>query len=150
MKKIFVVLLLAISCITNAQVPSPKEFLGYELGSHFTPHYKIVNYFQAAAKAASSNMKLEQYGTTVGGRPLYTAFISSPENMANLEKIRLNNLQLASGESSTGNMANAPVILWLSYNVHGNEPASSEAAMMTLYELLNPSNPKTKDWLKNT
>lgn len=150
MKKILVGLLLVIVAQINAQVPSPKDFLGYELGSHFTPHYKIANYFQAAAKAATLTMKLEQYGTTNGGRPLYTAFISSPENMANLEKIRLNNLQLASGQNAAGSTANAPAIVWLSYNVHGNEPASSEAAMMTLYELLNPLNPKINDWLKNT
>ena len=27
-----------------SQVQSPDEFLGYKLGSHFTPHFKIVNY----------------------------------------------------------------------------------------------------------
>lgn len=44
----------------------------------------------------------------------------------------------------------APVIVWLSFNVHGNEPASSETAMQVLFDLVDPSNAQTKVWLKNT
>ena len=39
-------------------------------------------------------VKLEQYGQTNEGRPLLLAFISSAENIANLENIRKNNLRL--------------------------------------------------------
>jgi hypothetical protein len=42
-----------------------------------------------------------------------------------------------------------PAIVWLSYNVHGNEPASSEAAMLTLFALLDPSNKKSAEWLEH-
>ncbi|MCG7859923.1 zinc carboxypeptidase, partial [Flavihumibacter sediminis] len=45
---------------------------------------------------------------------------------------------------------NAPAIVWLSYNVHGNETSSSEAAMLTAYELVNPSNSRSQQWLQNT
>jgi hypothetical protein len=34
--------------------------------------------------------------------------------------------------------------------VHGNEPSSSEAAMLTLYALVDPNNAQTKEYLKNT
>ncbi|MEK7226477.1 MAG: M14 family metallopeptidase, partial [Bacteroidota bacterium] len=77
--------------------------------------------------------------------------ISSAENISNLENIRKNNLRLAN--LSLDKMAaneNAPAIVWLSYNVHGNEPSSSEAAMLTLYAFTDPSNTKSKEWLKNT
>jgi hypothetical protein len=155
-------------------VPSPQAFLGYALGDHFTPHYKIVNYFREVAKAAPGQVKVEQYGETYEGRPLLLAYIASPENLKRLEAIRRNNLLLAgvkggaargvkgdtavgvkSGENATGDKGeaadeNAPVIVWLSYNVHGNEPASSEAAMKTLYALVDPANKKAKGWLKNT
>jgi len=47
-------------------------------------------------------------------------------------------------------MESTPAIVWLSYNVHGNEASSTEAAMMTLFALADPSNTKTKEWLKNT
>ncbi len=90
-------------------------------------------------------VKLEQYGETNEGRPLLLAYISSPDNIRNLEMIRMNNLRLAN--LTKDRMApveeNAPAIVWLSYNVHGNEPASSEAALMTLYALSDPSDANT-------
>ena len=45
---------------------------------------------------------------------------------------------------------NAPAIVWLSYNVHGNEPSSSEVSMKVLYELLSGKNAQLHEWLKNT
>ncbi|RYY98780.1 MAG: zinc carboxypeptidase, partial [Chitinophagaceae bacterium] len=50
----------------------------------------------------------------------------------------------------SGNPAGAPVIVWLSYNVHGNEPSSSEAALLTLQALTDRSNTDAQQWLKNT
>jgi hypothetical protein len=121
----------------ETSVMSPDAFLGYPLGSHFTPHNKIVAYFRQVAVAAPDRMLLEQYGKTYEGRPLLLAYIASPENLRRLEAIRMNNLRLA-GILRDGVAAdeNGPVIVWLSYNVHGNEPASSEAAMKTLYTLV--------------
>jgi hypothetical protein len=146
----FPILLLTV-LVAGAQLKSPEEFLGYKIGSRFTPHWKIVNYFNHVAANASSVMKLQQYGETNEGRPLLLAFISSAENISNLENIRTNNLRLANlRPDNVAANENAPAIVWLSYNVHGNEPSSSEAAMLTIYALTDPSNTKTKEWLKNT
>lgn len=135
-----------------AQVKSPEQFLGYKIGTKYTPHWKIVEYFKAVAASAPSLIKLEQYGETNEGRPLIVAFISTAANISNLENIRTNNLRLAasSGDNNRGTTANAPAIVWLSYNVHGNETSSSEAAMLTLFLLVDPANTQTKQWLQNT
>jgi hypothetical protein len=155
-------LLLSVCCSFAQNPPSPEEFLGYPLGAHFTPHHKIVGYFQAVAKSVPGIMKLEQYGATYEGRPLMLAFIASAENLRRLEEIRQNNLRLAGMLPATGTASatgtphdgsadeHTPVIVWLSYNVHGNEPASSEAAMKMLYELVDPASARAKEWLKNT
>ena len=120
--------------------PSPEAYLGYSLGQHFTPHDRIVGYFREVARTAPGQMLLEQYGKTYEGRPLLLAYIASPENLRRLEAIRMNNLRLAGiVHDGTAPDENGPVIVWLSYNVHGNEPSSSEAAMKTLYALVNPS-----------
>jgi hypothetical protein len=152
MKKAFFVFfaVLASYCSFAQQLQSPDQFLGYSLGDKYTPHYKIVNYFQQAALAMPKMMKLEQYGSTNEGRPLLLAFIASEENFAKLEEIRKNNLRLTGILNDKPAEANSPSIVWLSYNVHGNETSSSEVSMKTLYELLNPANTQTKDWLKNT
>ncbi len=146
---VFVCVLL-MACKLNAQLKSPDEALGYQLGSRFTPHYKIVNYFKQAAAAEPQIMKLEQYGETNEGRELLLAFVSTAENIAKLEEIRKNNLRLTGILKDKPVDVTAPVIVWLSYNVHGNEASSSEVSMKALYELLNPSNAQAKNWLKNT
>lgn len=152
MKKIYATwLLLLVTSMLFAQVQSPEQFLGYKIGSRYTPHFNVVNYVKYLASAAPQMVKVEQYGKTNEGRPLLLAYVTSPENGGRLEEIRLNNLRLA---GATADKAapdeKAPVIVWLSYNVHGNETSSSEAAMLTLYELVNPANKKTKEYLKNT
>jgi Zinc carboxypeptidase len=150
-KSLFLLTFLISSYISFAQqLKSPDDFLGYSLGAKYTPHYKIVNYFNQAAAAMPKMMKLEQYGQTNEGRPLLLAFIASEENFVKLEDIRKNNLRLTGILNDKPGDVNTPAIVWLSYNVHGNETSSSEVAMKTLYELLNANNAQTKEWLKNT
>lgn len=148
---ILVVLVLSIS-VTAQNVPSPETYLGYKVGTRYTRHHKIVEYFNTVAKARPDMVKIESYGQTNEGRELMLAFVSSPENMQRLEAIRLNNLRLAgtTKDRAAPIVENAPAIVWLSYNVHGNEPSSSEAALLMIYALLDPSNSTTKEWLKNT
>ena len=140
---------LLINITAFCQLKSPDEFLGYALGSRYTPHYKIVNYFNYVAGAMSSRIKVEQYGETNEHRPLILAYLSSADNFSRLEEIRMNNLRLTGLLTDKPGDLKEPAIVWLSYNVHGNEASSSEAAMKTLYELLNPSNTKAAEWLKN-
>jgi hypothetical protein len=137
--------------ISFCQVKSPGDFLGYKIGSQLTPHWKVISYFQYIAANSTANVKLQQYGATNEGRQLVVAFVSSAENIQNLESIRKNNLRLANiSMDKVAASENAPAIVWLSYNVHGNEASSTEAAMMVLYSLLDPSNTQVKEWLKNT
>src|SRR5689334_7298723 len=137
MKRLPVFLLLIIAYSLKAQLQSPDQFLHYKLGSRYTPHYNIVNYFKYMSETAPTMMKLEQYGVTNEGRPLLLAYIASPENLARLDQIRQNNLALAGmGTNKNSPDEKGPALIWLSYNVHGNETSSSEAAMLTLYELL--------------
>ena len=129
-------------------IQSPAQFLGYELGDRFTRHHRVVEYFKHIAEA-SPNVMVAQYGETYEHRPLMYAIIASAENFKNLDQIRQDNLKRG-GYMEGSPSANKVAIVWLSYNVHGNEANSTEASMKTLYELVNPANAKTKEWLKNT
>jgi hypothetical protein len=144
MKKVLLICLLGLFSFqfSFAQLQSPKEFLGYGLGEKFTRHHTVVSYFQHLA-AEQKHIQLQEYGKTYEDRPLMVAVISSPENMANITQIREDNLRragLLEGTPST----NIPIV-WLSYNVHGNEAVSTEASMGTAYQLLT----EKKEWLKN-
>ncbi|RPD38341.1 M14 family metallopeptidase [Chitinophaga barathri] len=140
MRYIFLFLAILAAIPTSQAQPSPQTFLQYQPGARFTPHFKVMEYFRQVAEA-SKNVKLETYGETYEGRPLVMAILSSPENMARLEDIRKHNLGLVSGSAQGAQ----PVIIWLSYNVHGNEAVSTEAAMKTLYTLLT----ERQELLKN-
>jgi hypothetical protein len=134
--------------IQAQNLKSPDDFLGYPLGTRFTPNYKVVDYYEYIA-GQLSNVKLQQYGQTNELRPLVVAYLSSQENIDNWEQIRTDNLKrtgLMEGQPSGKKVG----IVWLSYNVHGNEANSTETAMKTLYELTRPDNAKSKEWLKNT
>ncbi|MDX1720374.1 MAG: M14 family metallopeptidase, partial [Salegentibacter mishustinae] len=137
------VVFLFLGLQTNAQLQSPEEFLGYEIGEQFSRHADVVNYFEQVAKN-SSLVQYHTYGKTNERRPLTYAVISSEENLQNLEEIRKKHL------GNTGIMASEAdadkAIVWLSYNVHGNEASSTEAAMKTLYALIT----EKQDWLENT
>ncbi|MGC1630800.1 MAG: M14 metallopeptidase family protein, partial [Gelidibacter sp.] len=143
---VFLFVLLSPIFISNAQqLQSPSDFLGYALGTEFSRHHQVVDYFKMVASQLPNQVKLEKYGETNERRPLYTAIISSEENMKNLETIRqdhLKNAGIGEGNSTSNNIA----VIWLSYNVHGNEASSTEASMKTIYTLLT----EKQEWLKNT
>ena len=144
--KIKLTLLFIIPLIASAQLKSPREFLGYELGDKFTRHHQVVDYYTHISEN-SEKVTLKTYGKTYEDRTLLLAFVSSEENLKKIEQIREDNLRRAgiiSGTPST-NIA----IVWLSYNVHGNESSSTEASMATIYELIKQNSNKS-DWLENT
>lgn len=150
-KRLILVGFLMIAMLGSfAQLQSPEQFLGYKIGTRFTPHWRIVDYFKHVAVAVPGMTKLQSYGQTNEGRPLLLTFVSNAANISNLEAIRTNNISLAGLGNAGGNASNAPAIVWLSYNVHGNETSSSEASMLTLYALVDPANTQTKAWLQNT
>ena len=150
MKRLAIVNLLLFLAVAlyGQNIKSPDEFLGYKLGSRFTPNYKVVDYYEYVASQLS-NVTHHKYGETNELRPLITNMVSSQENIDNWEQIRTDNLKrtkLMEGAPSGKKIG----IVWLSYNVHGNEANSTETAMKTLYELARPDNAKVKEWLKNT
>lgn len=134
------------SALGAQSIQSPEEYFGYPLGEQFTYHQQAVDYFQYVSKE-SSNVQYISYGKTYEGRPLGVAFVSSEENLKNLELFRESNLiNIGLMEGKEGGRQ-VPFI-WLSYNVHGNESVGMEAALKTLYVLTTGSSKGVSDWLE--
>ena len=133
---------------SHAQLQSPEQFLGYELGERWTPHHRVMDYVSHVAEE-SGYVTLQQYGESYEHRKLVLLFVTAPQNHENLEEIRLNNLRLTGLEEDEAT-DNRKGIVWLSYNIHGNETSSSEAAMKTLFELVSGVNGEARSWLENT
>jgi hypothetical protein len=138
----------AINCKAQSEVQSPSEFLGYELGSQWTTHHKVMDYFRHVAEQ-SPMVEAKKYGETNEGRELMLAYVSNEDNIGRLDEIRTNNLK-RTGLLKGSPTSDSTAIVWLSYNVHGDETSSSEAAMKTIYELVRPDNAESKKWLQNT
>lgn len=144
-----VALLFFLPTGSRAQLQTPDEFLPHRLGENFTPHHLLVDYFQYVA-AQSDRVMLTEYGRTNEQRPLLNAYVSTPENLARLEAIRENNLRRAGLIPGDPDPSLNVAIVWLSFSVHGNEAAGSEASMGVVYDLADPNNAQTSEWLKNT
>ncbi|MHC0441503.1 M14 family zinc carboxypeptidase [Flavobacterium sp. 3-210] len=131
-----------------AQLKSPSEFIP-NYGKQISYYHQVEDYFKYLTEN-SPLIKKQQYGLTNEQRDLNLYFISDVENLKNLEQIRLNNLASIGLSDSKSASVQDKIIVWLSFNVHGNEFAGTESALTVAYELLNPSNEETKKWLKNT
>ncbi|CAM4125899.1 M14 family zinc carboxypeptidase [Gillisia limnaea] len=129
-------------------VPTPGEFLGYEIGDFHTRHDRLVAYFYELARI-SDRIHIQEIGMTYEQRPMIIATITSPQNYNNLENIRQEHLQLIDPQVSLPAMGQMPVIIQLGYNVHGNEPSSSEAAMLTAYYLTASEDPEVLRYLED-
>lgn len=132
----------------DASIPSPAEFLGYELGNEYTFHHRVMDYFRMLGER-SDKITIHKYGETYEGRDLIYAVISSEENKNNIDQIRERNVRIANNPG-TIRIGLEKVIVWMSYNVHGNEPSSSEAAMQTAYRLVAGEDEETANMLDQT
>ncbi len=144
MKKfLFFVTVVCFSLPSWAQspLPSPSQFLGYPLGTRFTPQPRVVAYAEQIARQLPKQVKLLPYGQTYEGRQLMAVVIATEANLSRLDEIRTNNLKRIGLLDGTPSATPQPAIAWLSYNVHGNEAVSSEAFMEVLYGLVSGQNP---------
>ena len=129
-------LLCTAALVAQPAIPSPEEFLGYRIGERFTPHHRILAYFEELTRR-SNLITMRQIGTTYEERPLVLATLTSAKNHAALEQIRANVGTLARGEGDAAALTRAtPAVVWLAFGIHGNESSSAEAAMMVAHALL--------------
>ena len=124
-------------------IESPEQFLEYGIGEQHTRHDQIVNYFKRLA-SVSNRAEITYYGKTHEGRKLTFLIVSSEENLEKLGEIQKQHIAYAKGNLQ--NQPDIPVIINLAYNVHGNEPSSSEAAMLAAYTLVSSENSQIKSF----
>ena len=91
MKKLFSLFALLFYFNGEAQLQSPEEFLGYELGTQFTRHHQVIDYVKHVAKNSSLALT-ESYGKTYENRTLQLVYLSSAENLAQLDVLRKDHL----------------------------------------------------------
>lgn len=147
MKKLLFGIIILFCLQVQAQLQSPSQFLP-NYGSHVSYYHQLESYFEHLT-ANSNLIQQKPYGITYQERSLNVYYISTEANLKELENIRQNHLYKI-GLTDKPATASDKAIVWLSFNVHGNEPGAAESAMNVAYELINPQNTETKEWLENT
>ena len=131
-------------------IPTPKSIIGHEVGEWHVMHDKLLNYMKAI-DAASDRVTLQVMGTTYEGRQQVLLFITSPKNHKSLETIRQQHVQLTeAGQSSSLNVNDMPIVVWIGHSIHGNESSGSNASMLTAYYLAAAQGPQIDALLENT
>ncbi len=132
----------------DEKIPSPATFLGYEIGDYHTRHDRVVAYFRTLA-SLSDKATLTVYGKTHEKRELVILNISNTSNINNLENLRKQHIELVDVDKPLPDVNKLPVFINLAYNVHGNEPSSTEAAMLTAYTLIASKSDAVSSYLEN-
>jgi len=143
---IVLILFLMISPIySQNNIPTPKETFGFNVGDDF----KLATYEQSIAyfkklDASSDLIELRLIGETSEGRPWYAAFISSKENLNNLERYRTISQQLAHPENLSKEDAKklskeGKPIVHIDGGLHASEVAGAQHTISLAHELISKS-----------
>lgn len=128
----------------KTEITTPTQALGAPVGEWHVRHDQIANYMQLLA-AQSDRVSLVETGRTHENRPLYLLAFSSADNQQNLAAIQARHIQNL-GQSTD---KNDPLIIWMGYSVHGNEPSGANAALLIAYYLAAGESEAINELLKD-
>ena len=122
----------------SQEIPTPSEVLGYGAGERFTDSHGVERYVTRLAES-SPRVGLVRYGETPEGRPLALLVVAREDRAGRMDEIRRLLDELRQPELPPVRAAEiarqVPAVAWLAYGVHGDEAASTEAALWTAYDL---------------
>ncbi|MEO6525923.1 MAG: M14 metallopeptidase family protein [Gemmatimonadaceae bacterium] len=133
----------------SQRVTSPREQFGFDIGDD----YQLANYTQferywRKLATQSDRMKLVDMGRTAEGRTQLMAVISSPANLAKLERYKEISRRLAFADGLTDDQARAlaregRAIVWIDGGLHATEVLGAAQLIETVYQLLSRSDAET-------
>ncbi|MBV6520557.1 MAG: hypothetical protein MNPFHGCM_00673 [Gemmatimonadaceae bacterium] len=137
-----------------AAIPTPESVLGFPVGTDLklASYDESIRWFEQAARA-STYMRLVNVGKTSTGHPWTLAIISSPANLAKLDRLKEISRQLAHPGNLTDQAARqlaseGKVFVDISGGLHASEVAGSQHTIQLAYNLLSKANePGTKEIL---
>jgi hypothetical protein len=139
-----------------AQVPSPREFFGFDIGEHrrLANWTQLTGYYERLAQT-SPRVKLDTLGTTTKGRPFVMMTITSEANHARLPELQRIQMQLADPRRIGGEaelqrlLEQGRTVVLITHAIHSTEVGSSQTAARLAYKLATQSDEQTRDILDN-
>ena len=127
--------------LTAQEIPSPEEYFGHKMGADrkLARWDRLVEYYDLIGER-SDRVDVRHVGESTLGNPFLVIFVSSPENLANLDAIQDMNRKLqdprnASDAAIGAAVANGKAIVVQSYGLHSTEVAPSQASAEILYQM---------------
>ena len=109
----------------DPNIPTPESVLGWDVGDWHVSHDKLLNYMNVLAES-SPRVSIKVTGHTYQRRPTVLMTITAEGNADNIEAMH---------QAHIDGDAGSPLIVWLGYSVHGDEPSGANASMLTAYYL---------------
>ena len=148
--------LLLIIVSADSQIISPEEAIGYPVGTDYKlARWETITGYLRSLAASSDRVILEERGKTTEGLDFLLVLISSPENLANLDRYEAIQKKLANPQEHDlaeleGLAREGKAVVMISCNIHSTEIASSQMSMELAYQLATENTPKIKEILDNT
>jgi hypothetical protein len=138
----------------DAQVKTFQEVTGHTVGERIVENYQVLEYLKHLDQY-SDRVSIFTIGNTYNRKVQMGAIVTSPQNHARIEEIRLNGLKLDDPRSISLSeaqqiMQNQPAILYLAGSIHGFELSGTEGIMMLLEHFTTSNDPETLEQLNNT
>lgn len=142
---------------TAGRVPSPRDVLGFTPGDDrkVADWKQITDYF-GRLNARGGRVRVQTVGTSTLGRPILAAFISSPENIRELDRYReiqrrLADPRLVRDEAERDRLVReGKTVVVVSCSIHSTEIVASQMSMQLAYELASAQDAETREILANT
>jgi len=136
-------------------IPTPKAVLGYHVGAPYklTYYADILKYYRALA-AATPRVKIETIGKSDEGRELVVVWVSSDENIKNVQKNRDNLAKIADPRGLTPDQIKTLIQTTKPHyhfmgGLHSGETGPSEMLMELTYRLATETSPLIKQIREN-
>src|SRR5450432_72709 len=150
------ILLFALHLAEAQTITPPEKFFGFQLGADrkMARWDKIVEYFQLMEKESGGRMKVINMGPTSEGNPFLMAIISSPANMARLDRIKQINSQISDSRGTAEAeikklVAEGKPIVVQSMSMHATEIGGSQMAPELVYDQLSRKDEEAQRILDN-
>ncbi len=144
-----IAILLSSALIVSAAVPVPREHFGFTPGDDYklADYKQLTGYFQKLA-SSSDRIRVREFGRTSLNKPMYVAFISSPENLDKLDRYREISKRLALGQPDKAEAARlareGKALVWIDSGLHASEVAPSQHASDLAYRLITGESEETR------
>lgn len=146
--------ILFCSPVLAQKIPTPEESIGFQMGAD----YKIADYGQITdylkmLDERSERVQMREIGTSVLGKPMYVLFISTEENLKQLDRWQEISTQMARAripDQEAQKLAEeGKAIVWIDGGIHSTEMAATQFPPELAYQVATEETPEMQKIREN-